>query len=98
MIHLKVIISAGGTGGHIYPALAIAKKITEKDKASEILYIGTSNRMEKDIVPKEGFKFIGINVEGLRRKLSFKNFKSMLLFINSISSCKRIIKKIFMSS
>lgn len=93
MIHLKVIISAGGTGGHIYPALAIAKKITEKDKASEILYIGTSNRMEKDIVPKEGFKFIGINVEGLRRKLSFKNVKSMLLFINAISRCKRIIKK-----
>lgn len=93
MIHLKVIISAGGTGGHIYPALAIAKKIKEKDKASEILYIGTSNRMEKDIVPKEGFKFIGIKVEGLRRKLSFKNVKSMLLFINAISRCKRIIKK-----
>ena len=93
MIHLKVIISAGGTCGHIYPALAIAKKIKEKDKASEILYIGTSNRMEKDIVPKEGFKFIGINVEGLRRKLSFKNVKSILLFINAISRCKRIIKK-----
>lgn len=90
---MKVIISAGGTGGHIYPALAIAKKIKEKDKASEILYIGTSNRMEKDIVPKEGFKFIGIKVEGLRRKLSFKNVKSMLLFINAISRCKRIIKK-----
>lgn len=90
---MKVIISAGGTGGHIYPALAIAKKIKEKDNTSEILYIGTSNRMEKDIVPKEGFKFTGINVEGLRRKLSFKNVKSMLLFINAISRCKRIIKK-----
>ena len=49
---MRVIISAGGTGGHIYPALAVAKVIKEKDKDAEILYIGTSNRMEKDIVPK----------------------------------------------
>ena len=47
---MKVIISAGGTGGHIYPALAIANKIKERNKDAEILYIGTKNRMEKDIV------------------------------------------------
>lgn len=93
MIDLKVIISAGGTGGHIYPALAIAKKIKEKDSKSEILYIGTSNRMEKDIVPKEGFKFIGIKIEGLRRSLSLKNIKSAYLFITGIKKCKKIIKK-----
>lgn len=93
MIDLKVIISAGGTGGHIYPALAIAKKIRQKDPSSQILYIGTSNRMEKDIVPKEGFKFIGIKVEGLRRSLSFKNIKSVVLFLNAILRCKKIIKK-----
>ena len=90
---MRVIISAGGTGGHIYPALAIAKKIKEKDKTAEILYIGTTNRMEKDIVPKEGFDYVGINVEGLRRSLSPKNIKSMFLFINAISKCKKIIKK-----
>ena len=50
---MRVIISAGGTGGHIYPALAILKKIKEKEPNSEFLYIGTHNRMEKDIVPKE---------------------------------------------
>ena len=47
---MRVIISAGGTGGHIYPALAIANKIRERNKDAEILYIGTKNRMEKDIV------------------------------------------------
>ena len=90
---MRVIISAGGTGGHIYPALAIAKKIKEKDSNSEILYIGTSNRMEKDIVPKEGFKFVGIKIEGLRRSLSLKNLKSAYLFLTGISKCKKIIKK-----
>ena len=49
---MRVIISAGGTGGHIYPALAIIDKIKEKEPNSEFLYIGTHNRMEKDIIPK----------------------------------------------
>lgn len=90
---MRVIISAGGTGGHIYPALAIANKIKEKAKNAEILYIGTSNRMEKDIVPKAGFKFIGIKIDGLHRKLSLKNIRSAFLFVNGIHKCKKIIKK-----
>lgn len=90
---MRVIISAGGTGGHIYPALAIAKKIRQKNKEAEILYIGTSNRMEKDIVPKEGFEFVGIKIEGLQRKLSLKNIKSAYLFVAGVSKCKKIIKK-----
>lgn len=90
---MKVIISAGGTGGHIYPALAIANKIKEKDKEAEILYVGTTSRMEKDIVPKAGFKFVGIKIEGLRRSLSLKNIKSAFLFVTGISRCKKIIKK-----
>ena len=77
---MKVIITAGGTGGHIYPALAIANKIKEKDKNAEILYIGTTKRMEKDIVPKAGYDYVGINVEGLRRSLSPSNIKSGILF------------------
>lgn len=90
---MKVIISAGGTGGHIYPALAIANKIKEKDKNAEILYIGTTKRMEKDIVPKADYKYVGVNVEGLKRSISPKNIKSMFLFVNAISKCKKIIKK-----
>ena len=90
---MKVIISAGGTGGHIYPALAIANKIKERNKDAEILYIGTKNRMEKDIVPKAGFKFVGLKIEGLRRSLSLRNIKSAFLFINATFKCKKIIKK-----
>ncbi len=89
---MKVIISAGGTGGHIYPALAIANKIKEKNKEAEILYIGTSDRMEKDIVPKAGYKFIGIKIKGLKRSISPKNIISAFLFLNAIKRCKKIIK------
>lgn len=90
---MRVIISAGGTGGHIYPALAIANKIKERDKKAEILYVGTSNRMEKDTVPQAGFKFVGIKIDGLHRKLSLKNIRSAFLFASGISKCKKIIKK-----
>ena len=54
---MRVIISAGGTGGHIYPALAIINKIKEKEPDSEILYIGTTDRMEKDLIPSLGYKY-----------------------------------------
>lgn len=90
---MRVIISAGGTGGHIYPALAILNKIKEKDKNAEILYIGTDNRMEKDIVPKAGYKFIGIKNDGFYRKLSLKNFRSAYLFVSGVIKCKKIMKK-----
>ena len=90
---MRVIISAGGTGGHIYPALAILNKIKQKDKDAEILYIGTDNRMEKDIVPKAGYKFIGIKNDGFYRKLSLKNFRSAYLFVAGVFKCEKIIKK-----
>ena len=56
--NVKVIITAGGTGGHIYPALSILNKIKEKEPESEFIYIGTHNRMEKDIVPTYNIKYI----------------------------------------
>lgn len=70
---MKVIVVAGGTGGHIYPAMAIIRKIKEKEKDSEILYIGTNDRMEKDIIPKMGINFIGLEMSGLNRKNLFSN-------------------------
>ena len=71
---MKVVVSAGGTGGHIYPALAIINKIREMDKDSEILYIGTTDRMEATIVPKEGIKYVGVEMKGLNRKKLFTVF------------------------
>ncbi|MEG2351282.1 MAG: undecaprenyldiphospho-muramoylpentapeptide beta-N-acetylglucosaminyltransferase [Bacilli bacterium] len=90
---MRVIISAGGTGGHIYPALAIINKIKEKDKNAKILYIGTTDRMEKDIIPKMGIDYIGIKIDGLHRKLSLKNVRSAFLLGTGILKCKQIIKK-----
>ena len=60
----KVVFTTGGTGGHIYPALSIAKKVREK--GGEVLFIGTKHRMEKDLVPKENFRFIGLDVFPLK--------------------------------
>lgn len=90
---MRVIISAGGTGGHIYPALALINKIKENEPNSEFLYIGTHNRMEKDIVPKKGIPFEAIEMYGFDRKHLFKNFKTVKCLISSSSKCKKIIKK-----
>ena len=59
---MRVVISAGGTGGHIYPALAIIKKIKEMEPTSEFLYIGTHNRMENEIIPKHNIPFKTIEI------------------------------------
>ena len=59
MSNLKIVISGGGTGGHIYPAIAIAKKILEKNKDSKILFVGAKGRMEMEKIPEEGFSIIG---------------------------------------
>ena len=90
---MKVIVVAGGTGGHIYPAIAIINKIKEKEKKVEFLYIGTSDRMEKDIIPKLGIKFVGIDMEGLNRKNIFSNVRVIKKFNRAISQAKKIIKE-----
>lgn len=90
--NMRVIISAGGTGGHIYPALAIVNKIKEREPNSEFLYIGTHNRMEKEIVPKYGIPFETIEIYGFYRKHLLKNFKTMNCFWKSYKKCKKIIK------
>lgn len=90
---MRVIISAGGTGGHIYPALAIINKIRQMNPKSEFLYIGTHNRMEKDIVPKTGIPFEAIEMYGLNRKNLLKNFKTLKCFIQGYYKCRKIMKK-----
>ena len=88
---MRVIISAGGTGGHIYPALAIVNKIREREPNSEFLYIGTHNRMEKDIVPNYDIPFKSIEIYGFSKKL-FKNFKTVGCVIKSYNQCKKMIR------
>lgn len=90
---MKAIVCAGGTGGHIYPALAIINKIKEKESLSEILYIGTTDRMEKDLVPKLGIKFVGIEMEGINRKNILKNISVFFKYQKAIKKAKQIIKE-----
>lgn len=90
---MKVIISAGGTGGHIYPALAIINKIKEHEPNSEFLYIGTDNRMEKDLIPSFNIPYESLHVTGIKRKLTLDNFKSLSNFVNARKKCKKIIKE-----
>ena len=90
---MRVIISAGGSGGHIYPALSIINKIKEKEPNSEFLYIGTHNRMEKDIIPKYNIPFETIEIYGFDRKRILKNVKTIKCFLKSIKKCKKLIKE-----
>lgn len=90
---MRVVISAGGTGGHIYPALAIINKMKELEPDSEFLYIGTHNRMEKDIIPKENIPFESIEIYGFDRKKLFKNFKTLQCFYRAVKRCKKLIKE-----
>ena len=89
---MKVIISGGGTGGHIFPAVAIANAIKNRlgDKA-EILFIGAEGRMEMEKVPAAGYKIIGLPIAGLQRKLDLKNFILPFKVLNSLLKANKII-------
>ena len=89
---MRIVVSAGGTGGHIYPAIAIINKVKEEEPDSEILYIGTNDRMEKDLIPALGIKYEGLTVSGLRRKFTFDNVKVIYQFLAARKKCKKIIK------
>ena len=89
---MRAIVCGGGTGGHIYPALAIINKIKEKEPKSDILYIGTHNRMEKDIIPKYNISYMPLEMYGLKRKLTLSNVKTLYCYIEAIKRCKKVIK------
>ncbi|MFA5523573.1 MAG: undecaprenyldiphospho-muramoylpentapeptide beta-N-acetylglucosaminyltransferase [Tissierellales bacterium] len=88
---MKVLVTGGGTGGHIYPALAIARKIKMEHKDADILYVGTENGLEAEIVPKEGLKFKPIRVRGFSRKLSKETIKSIKELFLGLNDAKKVI-------
>ena len=90
---IKLIISGGGTGGHIYPALAIAKAIKEMNLNSSILFVGAKNKMEMEKVPNEGFSIKGLWISGFKRSLSTQNFLIPLKLFVSVIHSFLIIKK-----
>lgn len=90
---MKVLITGGGTGGHIYPAISIAKKIKQEIPDAEILYVGTQSGLESDIVPKEGIEFKTVRVKGFQRKLSPDTFKSLMELALGLNDARKIIRR-----
>lgn len=90
-VAVKAILAAGGTAGHINPAVAIAKKITAN--GGEVLFIGNEKGMESELVPKEGFPIEGIKVSGFKRSLSPKNIKTVWQALRGLEKTKKIIKE-----
>jgi UDP-N-acetylglucosamine--N-acetylmuramyl-(pentapeptide) pyrophosphoryl-undecaprenol N-acetylglucosamine transferase len=88
----KFIISGGGTGGHIFPALSIASEIRKRDPGAKILFVGALGRMEMDRVPAAGYPIIGLPVEGMQRKLSLRNLLVLYKLIVSMIKAGRILK------
>jgi len=89
----KVIISGGGTGGHIFPAIAIANQIKISYPNADILFVGAEGKMEMEKVPKAGYKIVGLPIRGLQRKLTIKNLSFPFKLISSLLKAKRIVKE-----
>lgn len=94
---MRVLLTGGGTGGHIYPALAVARRLREMDADVTLLYVGTERGLESRIVPQEGITFRAIEMEGFKRSLNLDglkyNLRSVKLFLQSIKESKEIINE-----
>jgi len=88
----NIIISGGGTGGHIFPAISIANAIKEIDPDINILFVGALGKIEMEKVPAAGYKIIGLPVAGLQRKLTLKNVSFIFKLISSLRKSRKIIK------
>lgn len=89
----KIILSGGGTGGHIYPAIAIANEIKSRFPDTEFLFVGAKDRMEMEKVPQAGYKIKGLWISGIQRKLTLKNLMFPLKLISSLWNARKIIKQ-----
>ena len=90
---MRVLITGGGTGGHINPALAIAQKVRNENPSNEILYVGTKEGLESELVPKAGFDFKYVTAKYLRRKISFENVKTLFASIKGVMEAAKIINE-----
>tara|TARA_B100001109_G_C18862243_1_gene474691 strand:- start:2134 stop:3231 length:1098 start_codon:yes stop_codon:yes gene_type:complete len=93
MAKLKVMISGGGTGGHIFPAIAIANAIKKQRPDSEFLFVGAEGKMEMEKVPEAGYKIVGLPIMGIQRSLTLKNLKVPLKLLKSMRMAKRLVKE-----
>ncbi|ETN94988.1 UDP-N-acetylglucosamine-N-acetylmuramylpentapeptide N-acetylglucosamine transferase [Zhouia amylolytica] len=92
MSNYKFILSGGGTGGHIYPAIAIANELKSRYPNAEFLFVGAKDKMEMEKVPQAGYKIKGLWISGLQRKLTFKNLMFPIKLINSMIEARKIVR------
>ncbi|HZG70267.1 MAG TPA: undecaprenyldiphospho-muramoylpentapeptide beta-N-acetylglucosaminyltransferase, partial [Chondromyces sp.] len=90
---MKIVVSGGGTGGHIYPALALIRTIKEKHPNTSFLYIGTEKGLESTLVPRENIPFRSIEITGFKRSLSMENVKTVMRFLKGVSDCRKMLKE-----
>ena len=90
---MRVLITGGGTGGHINPALAIAQKVRLENPSAAILYVGGKDSLESELVPKEGFEFRHVTAKYLRRKITFENIKTLLASAKGVIESIKIINE-----
>ncbi len=90
---LKVILSGGGTGGHIYPAIAIANELSNRYPDASMLFVGAKDRMEMQKVPQAGYEIVGLWISGIQRKLTVSNLLFPIKLLSSLWRSRRIIKK-----
>jgi len=91
--HRKVIISGGGTGGHIFPAISIANALKRIDSGIDILFVGAEGRMEMEKVPAAGYRIVGLPVAGISRKNPFSNFRVFLLLLKSLRLARKTLEE-----
>lgn len=90
---MNIVVSGGGTGGHIYPALALIREIKKESKEVNFLYIGTEEGLESKLVTREDIPFKSIHITGFKRKISFDNIKTITRFIKGVKKSKKILKE-----
>lgn len=93
MIIERVIISGGGTGGHIFPAIAIADEIKRRNPWAKVLFVGAKGKMEMEKVPQAGYKIEGLEIAGFQRKFTFSNFLLPIKIAKSLLKARSIIKR-----
>ena len=90
---MKILVTGGGTGGHIYPALAYVEYVKKQNPTAEFMYVGAKRGLENKILPKTGIPFKTLEIQGFKRSLSLDNLKTIQLFLKSVKEAKKIVKE-----
>ncbi|WP_028561617.1 undecaprenyldiphospho-muramoylpentapeptide beta-N-acetylglucosaminyltransferase [Paenibacillus pinihumi] len=89
---MRIVLTGGGTGGHIYPALAVGKQVRQEIPETSLLYIGTTRGLESRIVPAENIPFEAVDITGFKRKLSIDNIKTVIRFLKAVNRSKQLLR------